>query len=259
MRFSLRCMDGAWMKTVILYEDQDILVCKKPAGLAVQSARASEMDMESELRNYLHGGGLYVVHRLDQPVEGLLVFAKSSAMAAKLGAQMKNGTMKKYYRALACGRMPQTEGEWIDEIVKKGNGVGEIVTGSAENGKQAASDMRAGICAASKKQTRRGGDANAEAKRAVLSYRVESYDADIDVSNVKICLQTGRFHQIRLQFSNAGHPLVGDRKYGDENAKRIAEVLGLANVALCAERLCFRHPRTGKQMDFSVTPGFHKK
>lgn len=222
------------MKTVIQYEDQDILVCKKPAGLAVQSARASEMDMESELRNYLHGGGLYVVHRLDQPVEGLLVFARSSAMAAKLNVQMKNGTMKKYYRALACGKMPQTEGEWIDEIVKKGNGVGEVVT-------------------------RRGGDASAEAKRAVLSYQVESYDADINVSNVKICLQTGRFHQIRLQFSHAGHPLVGDRKYGDENAKRIAEDLGIASVALCAERLCFRHPRTGKQMDFSVTPGFHKK
>lgn len=220
------------MKTVILYEDQDILVCKKPAGLAVQSARASEMDMESELRNYLHGGGLYVVHRLDQPVEGVLVFARSSAMAAKLDAQMKNGTMKKYYRALACGRMSQTEGEWIDEIVKRGNGVGEIVTGS---------------------------DVNAEAKRAVLSYQVDSYDADINVSNVKICLQTGRFHQIRLQFSHAGHPLVGDRKYGDENAKRIAEDLGLASVALCAERLCFRHPRTGKQMDFSVTPSFHKK
>ncbi len=217
------------MKTIILYEDQDILVCEKPAGLAVQSSRASEMDMESELRNYLHGGGLYVVHRLDQPVEGLLVFAKSSAMAAKLGAQMKNGTMKKYYRALACGKMPQTEGEWVDEIVRKGNGVGEIVTGSAE------------------------------AKRAALSYQVESYDADIDVSNVKICLQTGRFHQIRLQFSHAGHPLVGDRKYGDENAKRMAEALGLASVALCAERLCFRHPRTGKQMHFRVAPGFHKK
>ncbi|MDE7239571.1 MAG: hypothetical protein K2N41_07650, partial [Lachnospiraceae bacterium] len=167
-------MDGAWMKTVILYEDQDILVCEKPAGLAVQSARASEMDMESELRNYLHGCGVYVVHRLDQPVEGLLVFAKSSAMAAKLGAQMKNGTMKKYYRALVCGRMQQTEGEWVDEIVKKGNGVGEIVTGSAENGKQTASDVHAGICEEPKKQTRRGGDANAYAKRAVLSYQVES-------------------------------------------------------------------------------------
>lgn len=233
-RLPVQGIESAWMKTVIQYEDQDILVCKKPAGLAVQSARASEMDMESELRNYLHGGGLYVVHRLDQPVEGLLVFAKSSAMAAKLNVQMKNGTMKKYYRALACGKMPQTEGEWIDEIVKKGNGVGEVVT-------------------------RRGGDASAEAKRAVLSYQVESYDADINVSNVKICLQTGRFHQIRLQFSHAGHPLVGDRKYGDENAKRIAEDLGIASVALCAERLCFRHPRTGKQMDFSVTPGFHKK
>lgn len=223
----------AWMKTVIVYEDEHILVCHKPAGLAVQSARASEMDMESELRNYLHGGALHVIHRLDQPVEGLLVFAKSRAMAAKLDAQMRDGRMRKYYRALVCGKMPQEEGVLIDEIVKKGSGIGAVVTKSAE-------------CPEG-------------AKRAVLTYQVETYDDDTNVSNVKICLKTGRFHQIRLQFSHAGHPLVGDRKYGDENAKALANTMGITNVALCAEQLCFLHPETGNELAFCITPGFHKK
>lgn len=248
------------MKTVIVYEDEKILVCQKPAGLAVQSARASEMDMESELRNYLHGGALHVVHRLDQPVEGLLVFAKSRDMAAKLDAQMRDGRMRKYYRALVCGRMPQTKGELIDEIIKKGNGVGEVVTKSAESGQQAAhmrTESEAGRTV-SKKQKRRGQAATATAKSAILSYQVEAYDVDINVSDVKIWLQTGRFHQIRLQFSHAGHPLVGDRKYGDETARTLAETMGFTNVALCAERLCFFHPENGKEMDFSMTPGFHK-
>lgn len=246
------------MKTVIVYEDQDILVCDKPAGLAVQSARASEMDMESELRNYLRGGELHVIHRLDQPVEGLLVFAKSSKMAAGLEAQVKSGTMQKHYRALVLGRMPQAEGELIDEIIKKGNGIGEIVTGNANSGKKV-SGGRGAKKAPEGKQVQRGGDTKAATKRAVLSYHVEAYDADTNVSNVKICLQTGRFHQIRLQFSHAGHPLVGDRKYGDEKAKKCAEELGITNVALCAERLMFCHPRSGKEMDFGITPSFHKK
>ncbi|MCM1103880.1 MAG: RluA family pseudouridine synthase [Clostridium sp.] len=270
------------MKTEIVYEDRDILVCRKPAGFAVQSARASQMDMESELRNYLCGGGLHVLHRLDQPVEGLLVFAKSRDAAAKLEAQMRDQTMRKYYRALACGRMPQTEGELIDEIVKTGNGVAEIVTaesgtaqerngaaeiaaGSAENGSRKAagadlSDLSTRRAAESgTTQKRQQGGVNASSKRAALSYQVVSYDADIGVTDVKICLHTGRFHQIRLQFSHAGHPLVGDRKYGDETAWALAETLGLSHVALCAERLCFLHPRTGKEMDFCITPTFHKK
>lgn len=215
---------------MILYEDEDILVCDKPAGLAVQSARVSQMDMESELRNYLKGGGVYVVHRLDQPVEGLLVFAKNRRAAAGLGAQMADGVMNKDYRALVCGRMPLTKGELIDHMIKKENGIGEIVPQTADH-----------------------------AKRAELVYRVEAYDSDNDVSDVEISLRTGRFHQIRLQFSHAGHPLLGDRKYGDEQAQRLAEALGLKNVALCAHRLRFIHPASGRKMDFRTTPAFHKK
>lgn len=218
------------MKSIVLYEDKDILVCNKPAGFAVQSARVSQMDMESELRNYLKGGGLYIVHRLDQSVEGILVFAKNRRAAAELGTQMADGIMNKDYRALACGRMPAPEGSLIDHMIKKENGIGEIVSQDADH-----------------------------AKRAELAYRVEAYDSDNDVSEVEICLRTGRFHQIRLQFSHAGHPLVGDRKYGDEQAQRLAEELSLKNVALCAHRLRFIHPGSGREMDFTTTPSFHKK
>lgn len=221
------------MKTTILYEDQDILVCYKPAGFAVQSARPSQMDMESELRGFLHGAQLHVVHRLDQPVEGLLVFAKNKTSAAKLSAQAQSAILNKHYRALVCGKMLPDSGKLVDELIKKQNGVGEVVT----------EQVRSGVPVQ-------------QPKHAELSYQVLSYQNDTDVSDVEIHLITGRFHQIRLQFAHAGHPLAGDRKYGGEIAAVRGNMLGISGVALCAQRLVLRHPRTGKEMDFSVTPSF---
>lgn len=221
------------MKTTILYEDQDILVCYKPAGFAVQSARPSQMDMESELRGFLHSAQLHVVHRLDQPVEGLLVFAKNKTSAAKLSAQAQSGILNKHYRALVCGKLLPDSGKLVDELIKKQNGVGEVVT----------EQLRSGVL-------------GQQAKHAELSYQVMSYQNDTDVSDVEIQLITGRFHQIRLQFSHAGYPLAGDRKYGGEIAAARGNMLGISGVALCAQRLVLRHPRTGKEMDFSVTPSF---
>ncbi len=221
-------------KTAILFEDHDILVCYKPAGIAVQSARPSQADVESELRNYLRSDGIHVVHRLDQPVEGLIVFAKTKEAAARLGAQAQNGMMNKYYSALICGAMPQKEGVLIDDVIKRRDGVGEVVTGQ------------------------RGNAARTDVKRAELSYRVTAYETDDDVSTVEICLKTGRFHQIRLQFAHAGHPLLGDYKYGGAEAAARAQKRGVQGIALCAGRLSFLHPRTGVEMDFTVTPNFLK-
>ena len=92
----------------ILYEDNDILVAYKPAGIATQTARVGQQDMVSELKNYLavkekKEPYLGLVHRLDQPVSGVLVFAKNKKAAASLTAQITNGTMKKYYYALIYG------------------------------------------------------------------------------------------------------------------------------------------------------------
>ena len=97
---------------MILYEDNDIIVCHKSAGIAVQSARIGEKDLVSMLNNHLaeqaggkHPESVRVVHRLDQPVEGIVVFAKNKKAAASLSAQITDGSMKKVYQAVCCVTM----------------------------------------------------------------------------------------------------------------------------------------------------------
>ena len=224
------------MKTQILFEDQDIIVCRKPAGLATQSATVSCPDVESELRNYLKGGELHTVHRLDQPVEGILVFAKDKQAAAKLGAQVQDGRMKKIYHALACGHVKPDEGVLVNDLIKMKNGLGHVVT-----------------------ETEKKQPQFRDAKRAQLSYRMLHYDDDTDVSMLEICLKTGRFHQIRLQMNHAGFPLAGDLKYGGSPAKEAAARLGLSYIALSACKLEFEHPVTGKRMCYEITPAFEQE
>ena len=182
-----------WIKDIrdyILYEDKDILVCHKPAGLAVQNARVGSMDMESLLKNYIAqkvpGKMPYlgIIHRLDQPVEGVLVFALNPKAAADLSRQMTAGKIKK----------------------------------------------------------------------AILSYEVlETWKNKEDVQDcgernlIRIDLDTGRHHQIRVQMAHAGMPLVGDRKYNPgQNSQE--------PLALCSAKLRFQHPVTKKQLEFQVQP-----
>lgn len=218
---------------MIIYEDNALLVCHKPAGLAVQSANPAQADLESRLRAYLKGGELHIVHRLDQPVEGLLVFAKHKKAAAHLSAQASDGRMEKIYRAVVCGKMEPEKGELIHTLVKLKNGLGQVVP---------------------EEQKKR--PEYKDAKQAKLSYRALRYNNDTDVSALEIHLQTGRFHQIRLQFSHVGHPLSGDRKYGGEAALAAALRIGFSGLALCACKLSFLHPDTEKQMHFEITPAF---
>ena len=105
------------MKTQILYEDAEILVCHKPAGLATQSANPASPDAENELKKYIGGGELHVVHRLDQPVEGILVFARGKRAAADLSAQVNDGRMRKIYHALVCGRVEPECAELTDYLI----------------------------------------------------------------------------------------------------------------------------------------------
>lgn len=199
----------------ILYEDTHVLVCKKEAGVAVQTARMSQMDMESALKNYLavkNSGKvpyLAVIHRLDQPVRGVLVFAKTPAAAKELNKQVTEHTIGKYYLAEVDGTIPAEEGTLEDYLLKDGRtNTSRVVT----------------------KET-------AGAKRAVLHYKRR------DADTIEIELVTGRHHQIRVQCANAGMPLKGDGKYNPE-AKR-GDHLGL-----CAYHLIFKHPKTGEKMEF---------
>lgn len=221
------------MKTEILYEDNQILVIRKPAGLAVQSARIGQPDVVSELKSYLAkqaGAGrgepyLAVIHRLDQPVEGLLVFAKEKKAAAALTKQLSEGTLNKQYYAVLCGYPDHSEGDLVDYLRKEGN-VAVVVTGREKD--------------------------FPDAKRAGLHYRIlEKIQQPCPLALADVCIETGRFHQIRVQFAHAGWPLLGDTKYGNGTTQGHASYRG---VALCAYALEFRHPVTGKKMTFRVEP-----
>lgn len=216
------------MKTRIIYEDNDILVCIKPAGFAVQSAHISSGDMESELKSYLRKttGSPYlgIVHRLDQPVGGVMVFAKNDRAAASLSRQVQSGsgkTMGKYYEALVLGSDISDKEVLVDYMVKDNKTNTSRVTSS--NDKQA--------------------------KKASLSYKVlERYEDGY--ARIGVQLSTGRHHQIRVQMAHAGHPLLGDQKYGNDQSMELSEKLGLKNVQLRATRLEFIHPSTNKKMVF---------
>lgn len=207
----------------ILYEDKEIIGCQKPAGVAVQTARMGQMDMESALKNYLaqqKGDGrtpyLGIIHRLDQPVAGVLVFAKTPQAAKELSRQITDHTMEKYYHGIICGHAPQNEGTLVDYLLKDGRTNMSKVVPKGTKG----------------------------AKEAVLHYRVcEEQDAK-GREILEIHLITGRHHQIRVQLSHAGIPLVGDYKYNPaQAAEELRESMGLE-----AFRLEFYHPKTKKKI-----------
>lgn len=259
----------------ILYEDSEILVVYKEAGLPVQSGKTSAKDLVSLLKNHLaqetgaagqtgkpETAGrntepyLGIVHRLDQPVEGLLVFAKTPKAAADLSRQAaakgenrgkpSSGTpeMEKVYRAvvlLSAESYPlalegrKREITLTDWILRDYSGNSALV-------------VEAG--------TR-------DAKRAQLTFRtLEIRDGK---ALLEIQLHTGRHHQIRVQMAHAGMPLSGDRKYGGQDersgagqdcAEQNKERRTGGPLCLCAARLRFRHPQSGKRMTFTTEPAF---
>lgn len=254
------------MRTQIIYEDKDLLVCCKPAGLAVQSGRASEPDMVSELKNYLakkereDGGalrgrdsglrrrppekdGIYlgVIHRLDQPVSGILVFAKNQPAAADLSRQVSERLMKKTYRAVVMLREdsnpkpPAEEKKGMqDEICAQGPGTELTDYMVKEAGGMA----------------RIADPKEKDAKKAKLSYRcLERRDVR---ALMEIELETGRHHQIRVQMAHAGMPLLGDARYGSRESRELSERMGIRTVQLQAVKLCFRHPSTGKRVCYEL-------
>lgn len=227
----------------IIFEDRDIIVAFKPAGIATQTARIGQQDMVSELKNYLFGKRefsdrkepyLGVVHRLDQPVSGLLVFAKSRQAAAGLGKQISSGQIKKYYYAVVYGKPEREEERLEDYLCKDGKSNQSVVVGRDVQG----------------------------AKKAVLNYKLvktlmalgEDTEYGAESSLLEILLTTGRHHQIRVQLSHAGMPILGDSKYGNPASRELSQKAGCKSVALCAFKLCFLHPVTGKSLTFEKKP-----
>lgn len=235
------------MNATIVYEDRDVLVIQKPAGLATQTARVGRQDVVSELKNYLAAGGLDqrsagepylgIVHRLDQPVEGLLVFAKNKKAAASLTAQLdpekESGAaaLNKSYYGVFCGNTPDKSGELVDGLYRDSSG--KAVIWEQSQGKEPF-----------------------QVRKAVLRYRIlqEEKVQNFILSLAEIHIDTGRYHQIRAQMAHAGMCLLGDSKYGDAVSREISEKLDIRNVALCAFSLEFRHPVTKEKMSFKIKP-----
>ncbi len=215
------------MKFDILFEDEHVIVCYKPAGIPTQTSKLGEQDMVSLLKNYLKGGYVAVIHRLDQPVEGILVFAKTPFAAKELNKGLQGAGFGKYYKAVLCGVPKQQKATLQDYLVKDGR------TNTSR------------VCDAMEK----------DAKKAVLSYEVlavakeDCQDGEKDISLVKVKLDTGRHHQIRVQMANMGCPIWGDVKYNTTPLQNKRS----CQIALCAYRLEFIHPKTKKLMEFEIT------
>ena len=211
----------------ILFEDDHVLVVKKDAGIPVQAGKLRMMDLQGLIKNELYrrnrkGGEPYLglIHRLDQPVEGVMVFAKTPFAAGALSEQVTDGRMKKHYLALLCGKPSEDSGKLVDYLVKDG---------------------RTNTSSVVKEQ-------NKDAKRAELNYQVlKNYE---DTTLVEVELITGRHHQIRVQMANAGWPLYGDTKYNS----KFQDVMEHVQTALCAYKLSFVHPKTKKVMEFCIEP-----
>lgn len=223
----------------ILYEDADIIVVRKPAGVESQSGRGFSLDLESQIRNYLAQKGsktppyVGVVHRLDRPVAGVMVYAKKKSAAAELSRQVREHIIKKKYLALVRGMFSQEAGELKGYLVSEGK----------------------------TNTTRIAVKTEKDAKEALLYYQKSSvqtgiFDSLIKRSNVtakeltllEISLITGRKHQIRVQLADAGFPILGDAKYGVEEH-------GSGAIGLCAWELTFLHPVTGKEMCYNFNKG----
>lgn len=224
----------------ILYEDSDIIVCVKPHGLATQSKSFSSPDLEKMLLNHIattaRANGksvgkpyLAVIHRLDQPVAGVLVFAKTPQAAKELNKQLQQSGFGKHYYALVQGVPAALSGTLEDYLVKDGR------TNSSK------------VCDKSTK----------DAKLARLAYQIveknnfPAFDlsVDSDTTLLEVKLDTGRHHQIRIQLSHMGCPIVGDTKYNPA-ANADNRSANHKTLCLCAYKLTFKHPRTKKEMHF---------
>lgn len=211
----------------ILFEDESILVVNKPAGIATQSKGVSAKDLESECKKYRKSKNepaeIYVVHRLDQPVSGILVFAKTKEAAAALTAGLKSDDFSKDYRAVVYKSGEIVPGAKLtDYLIKDGKTNMSCVVPKTIPG----------------------------AKEAVLVYKVE--EESENEATLLVHLKTGRHHQIRVQLSNAGMPILGDQKYGTEESIEYSKGKGINTVSLCAYRLEFNHPRTNGNMQFEI-------
>lgn len=206
----------------ILYEDNHIIVVNKPQGIPSQEDKTGDKDMLTMVKEYIKEkyqkpGNVFVglVHRLDRPTGGVMVFAKNSKSASRLSEQIKNGEFDKTYFTVVKGTLPNRAGRLINYL-KKDEKLNKVsIVPQSEEG----------------------------SKRAELEYTLLAKKGEYNL--VKVKLFSGRGHQIRVQLANIKCPIVGDQKYG--NAEKVM-------LNLYAVELGFNHPTTKQKMVFRVYP-----
>ena len=199
----------------LIYQDQDIIICIKPPRVlstdepgGVPSLVREELnDPEADVRT---------VHRLDRVVSGLMVLARNAKAASELSCQIREDRFEKEYLPIVHGVPEKAEGRLYDLLIRDKARKMTFVTNEEGKGVQPAS----------------------------LTYKL--LRSNNDLSRVRINLETGRTHQIRVQFSSRGLPLVGERKYSEMNDE--------CEIALWSYRLAFIHPTTGERLEFTMEP-----
>ena len=242
------------MQISIVYEDNHLLSAVKLPGILSQEDDTADADMLTILRQYLKEkyhkpGNVYLglVHRLDRPVGGIMVFGKTSKAAGRLSEQIRERQFHKTYCAVVYGKLQQPEGRLEHDIFKdsRSNRVRiEDVKMTAEAGAQIGNSAADGPGFSAGSGTVAG--AGIAKNRAILDYRVLAYCREENTSLIRINLITGRPHQIRAQFAHIGHPVVGDRKYGREQALGSAWTAGVSWPALWAYAIELKHPVSGQ-------------
>ncbi len=210
---------------VVVYEDNHIIVVLKPQNVPSQADETKDMDMLTAVKEYIKvnakkPGNVYVglVHRLDRPTGGVMVFAKTSKAAERLCEQMKNGEFEKEYLCITCAEPKEKSATLVNYLKKdEKNNIVNIVPMATDG-----------------------------AKKAILHYEVKEVVSGYALC--KVILGTGRSHQIRVQMARIGCPLYGDQKYGGKK-----ETFSRP-LALWAVRLSFTHPVTKERRSFFVYP-----
>ncbi|MEE1228683.1 MAG: RNA pseudouridine synthase [Lachnospiraceae bacterium] len=218
-------------KIPIIYKDKDILVCEKPIGMSIQSDKSNNLDVISQLKKDLYleenlseEPYLAAVHRLDRPVGGLTVLARNQEAAANLSRQIQEHEFEKDYQAVICGELPEEVGTFEDYLLH---------------------DTRTN-------QTRVVPEGTKGAKYARLDYELidEIESKQGLLAWVLIHLETGRHHQIRVQFASRHLPLYGDAKYN----KAFQKQKKYTQLALYSTRIAFDHPKTKEHLVYKTDP-----
>lgn len=209
----------------VLFEDNHIIVVEKKPNIPAQADKTEDIDMLTIVKQYIKEtykkpGNVYLglVHRLDRPVGGIMIFAKTSKAASRLSNQVREKVFKKKYLAVVDGKITPKQGTLEDYLYKdERHNISKVVNKDKKN-----------------------------AKLAKLDYKVLKYHEVKKLSLVEINLHTGRHHQIRVQLSHFGHSIFGDQKYGTRGQGK--------QIALWAYELTIKHPITNEEMTFQDLP-----